>query len=59
MLGILLYSLWILYTVGSLAVFSLFVSLWLLGRYERRKARKKHLEMMKAVDNDYWEDGGW
>ena len=59
MLEFLFYSLWIGYTVVSFSFVSLLVSFYFWARYERRKARKKHLEMMKAVDNDYWEDESW
>ena len=51
MLEIILYSLWIAYTVVSLSVVTLLVSLYLWGRYERRKNHKKHMELMGAVDN--------
>jgi hypothetical protein len=51
MLEFLFYSLWIGYTVVSFSFVSLLVSFYFWARYERRKARKKLLEFMGAVDN--------
>lgn len=48
-----LYGLWIAYTVGSLSIILLILSLGLYTKWENKKRMKKFYEMMKAKQPDY------
>jgi uncharacterized membrane protein YjgN (DUF898 family) len=48
-----LYGLWIAYTVGSLSIILLLLSLGLYTKWENKKRRKELYEMMKAKQPDY------
>jgi len=48
-----LYVLWIAYTVGSLSIILLLLSLGLYTKWENKKRMKKLYEMMKAEPPKY------
>ena len=52
-----LYSLWVLYTVGSLSIIGLFIAFALFAKWENAKHRKKIDEMFKTKSS--LEDEGW
>ena len=51
------YSLWVLYTVGSLSIIGLFFAFALYAKWENAKHKKKLDEMFKTKSN--LEDEGW
>lgn len=48
-----LYGLWIAYTVGSLSIILLILSLGLYTKWEKKKKMKAFYEMMKVKQPDY------
>ena len=57
MLILILYSLWIAYTVGSLSVILFLFSLGLLAKWEKKKNNER-IKKLLSKDNEY-EDEGW
>jgi hypothetical protein len=57
MLILILYSLWIAYTVGSLSVILFLFSLGLLAKWEKKKNAER-IKKLLSKDNEY-EDEGW
>lgn len=51
------YSLWVLYTVGSLGIILFLLAFGLFAKWENAKHRKKLDEMFKANSN--LEEEGW
>ncbi len=47
------YGLWIAYTVGSLSIILLILSLGLYTKWENKKRMKTFYKMMKAEQPDY------
>ena len=57
MIGTILYSLWVLYTVGSLGIIFFLLAFGIFAKWENAKHRKKIDEMLKAKSN--LEEEGW
>jgi hypothetical protein len=57
MLILILYSLWIAYTVGSLSIILIVFSLGLLAKWEKKKNNER-IKKLLSKDNEY-EDEGW
>jgi uncharacterized membrane protein len=57
MIGTILYSLWVIYTIASLSGFVFLFAFALFAKWENAKHRKKIDEMFKAKSN--LEEEGW
>jgi uncharacterized membrane protein YjgN (DUF898 family) len=59
MIVTILYILWIAYTVGSLSLILLLISLGLYTKWERKKRNKIFYKMMKAEPPKYPHPEDW
>jgi hypothetical protein len=57
MIGTILYSLWVIYTIASLSGFAFLIAFGIFAKWENAKHRKKLDEMLRAKSN--LEEEGW